>query len=46
VTRFHTAIALYERSGWTRLGAVVVELPDGTTIEEFVYVAPAPRAGE
>jgi GNAT superfamily N-acetyltransferase len=41
-TRFEAAVSLYERSGWQRLGAVVVELPNGTSIDEFVYHAPHP----
>jgi len=31
------AVALYDRSGWTRLGTVVFEPPEGWPIEEFVY---------
>jgi hypothetical protein len=46
VTRHEPAVALYDNSGWTRLGTVEVELPDGTTIEEFVYRSPvAPPSG-
>jgi GNAT superfamily N-acetyltransferase len=33
------AIALYESCGWTRLGTVNVELPDGRILPEYVYVA-------
>jgi GNAT superfamily N-acetyltransferase len=40
VTRFHGAIALYEGAGWTQLGEVSVDLPDGTNVDEFVYLAP------
>ena len=39
-TTFVPAVALYEQSGWSRPGTVAVEFPDGTRIEEFVYVAP------
>ena len=39
-TKFEAAIQLYENSGWRRLGRVAVELPGGTRIEEFVYLAP------
>jgi len=41
VEHFDPAITLYERAGWTRLGTVVVNLPDGTTAHEHVYAAPA-----
>jgi GNAT superfamily N-acetyltransferase len=37
---FEAAVALYENSGWQRLGTTEVELADGTRIEEFVYLAP------
>jgi ribosomal protein S18 acetylase RimI-like enzyme len=40
VTRHEAAVALYENAGWTQLGTVDFELPDGTTVEEFVYRAP------
>jgi GNAT superfamily N-acetyltransferase len=40
VTRFQNAIDLYESSGWTRVGAVIAQIPGGVTLEEFVYVAP------
>ncbi|MFI5047181.1 MAG: GNAT family N-acetyltransferase [Acidimicrobiia bacterium] len=33
------AIALYEAAGWRRLGGVVFEAADGTSFDEFVYVA-------
>jgi GNAT superfamily N-acetyltransferase len=39
-TRLDAAISLYEASGWRRLGMVSVAFPDGTQIEEFVYVEP------
>ena len=41
VDQFRPAIALYEREGWTRLGTVTVQLPDGTSISERVYTAPS-----
>jgi GNAT superfamily N-acetyltransferase len=40
VTRHEPAVALYDNAGWMRLGKVDVDLPDGTTIEEFVYRSP------
>jgi GNAT superfamily N-acetyltransferase len=40
VTRHEPAVALYEAAGWTQLGKVDCELPDGTTVEELVYRAP------
>jgi GNAT superfamily N-acetyltransferase len=41
VTRHASAIALYEDAGWTRLGQVDCDLPDGTQVEEFIYRAPS-----
>jgi hypothetical protein len=38
-TSFEAAVALYENSGWQRLGRVAVALPGGTRIEELVYLA-------
>lgn len=38
------AIALYERAGWTRLGTVSFDLPDGSELREYVYAAPRPSA--
>jgi ribosomal protein S18 acetylase RimI-like enzyme len=32
------AIALYERSGWTRVGEVRVTFPGGHFIDEYVYI--------
>ncbi|HEY7917772.1 MAG TPA: GNAT family N-acetyltransferase [Acidimicrobiales bacterium] len=40
VTRFRSAIALYEQCGWTRAGTVTLALPDGSALDEFVYFAP------
>jgi len=34
------AIDLYERCGWLRAGEVSVSFADGTTLDEFVYLAP------
>ena len=43
VTRFRSAITLYEQCGWTRGGTVTVTLPDGSALDEFVYFGgPAP----
>lgn len=38
--QFEPAIRLYEASGWQRLGSVRARMPDGTVIDEFVYVLP------
>jgi GNAT superfamily N-acetyltransferase len=40
VTVYEPAVALYERAGWARLGSVSFSLPNGLTVEEFVYRAP------
>jgi ribosomal protein S18 acetylase RimI-like enzyme len=40
VTRHDAAIALYESSGWLRVGSVTLVLPDGSKLEEHVYRAP------
>ena len=40
--QFVPAIALYEREGWTRLGTVSVQLPDGTSLHEHVFASPEP----
>ena len=37
---FTPAVSLYEDCGWRRLGAVNVQLPDGTHVREYVYTAP------
>ncbi len=41
VTTYAPAIALYERSGWTRLGTIAYPMPDGRSIDEHVYASPA-----
>ena len=38
-THFKPAIALYEKHGWTRLGAVTVTFGD-RNLDEFIYVGP------
>jgi GNAT superfamily N-acetyltransferase len=40
VTTYASAVALYERLGWTRLGTVALPMPDGRRIDEHVYAAP------
>lgn len=40
VDRFAGAISLYEASGWTRLGSIDVQLPNGSEMKEYVYAAP------
>jgi GNAT superfamily N-acetyltransferase len=42
VTDHYSAIALYERCGWVRIGEVTARLADGNVLEEFVYTAPPP----
>jgi GNAT superfamily N-acetyltransferase len=44
VTTYASAVALYEREGWTRLGAIALPMPNGQLIDEYVYAAPAPEA--
>jgi GNAT superfamily N-acetyltransferase len=34
------AVAFYERGGWTRAGIVRVSLPDGSALDEVVFVWP------
>jgi GNAT superfamily N-acetyltransferase len=36
------AIALYERSGWTRAGTATIRFRSGRTLDEHVYLGPAP----
>lgn len=36
------AIALYERSGWTRAGTATIRFGDGHTLDEYIYLGPAP----
>jgi ribosomal protein S18 acetylase RimI-like enzyme len=40
-THFEGAIALYESCGWTRVGLVTTRFRDGSTLDEYVYVAPS-----
>lgn len=44
-TRFSAAIALYKACGWSCAGEVTVSFPDGTSIREAVFVAPATGSG-
>jgi ribosomal protein S18 acetylase RimI-like enzyme len=41
VTDHHAAIALYERSGWRRVGEVTSHFKNGYSLDEFVYVGPS-----
>jgi GNAT superfamily N-acetyltransferase len=41
VTTLVNAIALYDRAGWVCAGTVRLYLPDGSELDELVYVAPA-----
>jgi GNAT superfamily N-acetyltransferase len=36
------AVALYEGSGWTRVGTATIRFGDGHTLDEHVYLGPAP----
>jgi GNAT superfamily N-acetyltransferase len=46
VPRFEAARRLYEASGWVCAGRVTVRLPDASTIDELVYIGPAPNSFE
>ncbi len=39
-TQFKSAITLYESFAWNRVGSVTVRFPDGSNLDEFVYLAP------
>ncbi len=43
-TDMTAAIRLYESCGWTRAGEVTAHFPDGTSLDEFVYLAPVDPA--
>jgi GNAT superfamily N-acetyltransferase len=46
VTKNRAAMALYESTGWARIGTAAVRLPDGSTLDEVVYLGPfAPALG-
>lgn len=36
------AIALYESRGWVRVGTITVRFKDGHSLNEYVYLGPAP----
>jgi hypothetical protein len=36
------AIELYQRSGWTNLGPLVITFSDRTTLDTLVFLGPAP----
>ena len=40
VTSYTAAIDLYEHERWRRIGMITLALPDGTSVDEYVYVAP------
>lgn len=44
VPRHEAAIALYESAGWSQLGQVTYDLPNGMLVDEFVYRAPTRAA--
>lgn len=40
--KYTSAIQLYEDEGWERVGSVQFPMPDGQTVEEYVYLGPSP----
>ena len=38
VTTYESAIALYESAGWERIGIASVDMSNGESIDEYVYV--------
>jgi GNAT superfamily N-acetyltransferase len=45
VTDAAAAIALYERAGWTRVGTTTVRFRSGHSLDEHIYLGPAPALG-
>jgi GNAT superfamily N-acetyltransferase len=41
-THYKPAIELYEAAGWIRIGTATLQLPDGASLDEFVYLGPEP----
>jgi predicted GNAT family acetyltransferase len=41
VTTYASAIRLYQRAGWEKIGVVTVDMPNGTSVDEYVFVGPA-----
>jgi GNAT superfamily N-acetyltransferase len=41
--RYEAAVRLYTQAGWRSLGSVGFPMPDGTTVDEYVYLAPIAR---
>jgi GNAT superfamily N-acetyltransferase len=41
--RYEAAVRLYKDAGWRCLGSVGFPMPDGTTVDEYVYLAPIAR---
>ncbi len=39
-THLQSAVDLYEHCAWVRAGQVATHFADGTTLHEFVYLAP------
>jgi GNAT superfamily N-acetyltransferase len=42
--RYEAAVRLYNDAGWRCLGSVGFPMPDGTTADEYVYLAPTARS--
>ena len=42
VTSYASAIRLYERAGWQRIGVVSIPMPNGRLVDEYVFVGPSP----
>jgi GNAT superfamily N-acetyltransferase len=40
VTSYTAAIGLYEHERWRRIGTITLAMPDGTSVDEYVYVGP------
>lgn len=40
VAKNEAAMALYESMGWARVGTAVLQLPNGSVLDEVVYVGP------
>jgi len=43
MTKDTTAIAIYERLGWQRIGSTMHDTGHGTEVPAYLYVSPAPQ---
>jgi hypothetical protein len=41
VTTYWSAIRLYQRAGWEQIGVASVAMPNGESVDEYVFVGPA-----